>query len=54
MQMSLLMAVLNKAGNTIRINAQLIDSKTEEIFKSFQIEGLAEEENIFPFIDSLS
>ena len=45
---------LNKADNTIRINAQLIDSKTEEIFKSFQIEGLAEEENIFPFIDSLS
>jgi tetratricopeptide (TPR) repeat protein len=45
---------INKADNTIRINAQLINSKTEEIFKSFQIEGLAEEEHIFQFIDSLS
>jgi len=45
---------LSKAGNTLRINAKLIDSKTEEVFKSFQIEGSSEEKNIFPFIDSLS
>ena len=43
MQMFLFMAVLNKAGSIIRVNAQLIDSKTEEVFKSFQIEGTAEE-----------
>ena len=45
---------LNKAGATIRLNAQLIDSKTEEVFKSFQIEGPYHEENIFHIIDSLS
>ena len=32
---------IKQAGTTIRINAQLIDSKTEEIFKSFQIDGTA-------------
>jgi len=44
---------INKAGTTIRVNAQLINSKTEESFKSFQIEGTSEEE-IFQIIDSLS
>lgn len=43
---------INQAGNTIRVNAQVIDSKTEESFKSFQLEGKAE--NILPIIDSLS
>jgi tetratricopeptide (TPR) repeat protein len=45
---------INQAGSTIRLNAQLIDSKTEEIFKSFQIEEPAKEENIFHIIDSVS
>jgi tetratricopeptide (TPR) repeat protein len=45
---------INQAGPRIRVNAQLIDSKTEDIFKSFQIEGPAKEENIFQIIDSLS
>jgi tetratricopeptide (TPR) repeat protein len=40
------------AGSTIRVNAQLIDSKTEEVFKSFQIDGSAEK--ILFIIDSLS
>ena len=31
---------INKAGSTIRMNAQLIDSKTEDVLKSFQIDGL--------------
>jgi tetratricopeptide (TPR) repeat protein len=42
-----------KAGSKIRVNAQLIDTKTEESFKSFQVEGTSEE-NIIPAIDSLS
>jgi tetratricopeptide (TPR) repeat protein len=45
---------INQAGSIIRVNAQLIDSKTEEVFKSFQIEGSFKEENIFQIIDSLS
>jgi tetratricopeptide (TPR) repeat protein len=45
---------IKKAGATIRLNAQLIDSKTEEIFKSFLIRGVYKEENIFHLIDSLS
>ncbi len=45
---------INQAGSVIRVNAQLIDSKTEEVFKSFQIEGSAKEENIFQVIDSIS
>jgi tetratricopeptide (TPR) repeat protein len=42
-----------KAGSKIRVNAQLIDTKTKESFKSFQVEGTSEE-NIIPLIDSLS
>ncbi len=30
---------INEAGGKIRLNAQLIDSKTEEAFKSFQADG---------------
>jgi len=44
---------ISQAGPTIRVNAQLINSKTEEAFQSFQIEGTSEEE-IFQIIDSLS
>ena len=44
---------ISQAGATIRVNAQLVNSKTEEAFKSFQIEGTSEEE-IFQIIDSLS
>ena len=43
-----------KSGTTIRVNAQLIDSKSEEVLKSFQIEGTSKDENILPIIDSLS
>jgi tetratricopeptide (TPR) repeat protein len=45
---------IKQAGNIIRLYTQLIDSKTEEVFKSFQIEGAYKEENIFHLIDSLS
>ncbi len=44
---------IKKAGEKIRINAQLVDSKTEEIFQSFEIDGQASEEMIFQTIDSL-
>jgi tetratricopeptide (TPR) repeat protein len=45
---------ISQAGFTMRVNAQLINSKTEEVFKSFQIEGPKREEMIFHLIDSLS
>jgi len=43
---------IKQAGVTVRIDAQLIDSKTGEVFKSFQLDGTAE--TIFPTIDTLS
>ena len=45
---------IKQAGSITRLYAQLIDPETEEVFKSFQIEGLYKEENIFHLIDSLS
>jgi tetratricopeptide (TPR) repeat protein len=45
---------IKKAASTIRLNSQLIDPRTMEVFKSFQIESLYKEENIFHLIDSLS
>jgi len=45
---------IKQSGNTMRLYAQLIDPETEEVFKSFQIEGGDKEENIFHMIDSLS
>lgn len=43
---------INQIGSIIRLNAKLIDSETEEVFKSFQIDGTAE--NILRMVDSLS
>ena len=43
---------INQVGSTIRVNAQLIDSKTEEVFKSFQFDGKAE--RILGLLDSLA
>ncbi|MCJ7820134.1 MAG: tetratricopeptide repeat protein, partial [Bacteroidales bacterium] len=43
---------INLAGKILRINAQLINSKTEEPLKSFQIDGSPE--MILQMIDSLS
>ena len=45
---------VSQAGLTIRLNAQLIDSKTEEVFKSFQIERILQNNEVFEIIDSLS
>jgi len=41
-------------GATIRLNTQLINSKTEEVIKSFQVEAPAREEMVVPLMDSLS
>jgi tetratricopeptide (TPR) repeat protein len=43
---------INQVGSKIRVNAQLIDSKTEEVFKSFQLNGTAD--RILNILDSLA
>jgi tetratricopeptide (TPR) repeat protein len=43
---------IKQSGTIVRLNAQLIDTKTGEAFKSFQIDGTAD--SILPVIDSLS
>ncbi len=43
---------INRAGEKIRISAQLIDSKTKEIFKSFQLDG--DVTKILSITDSIS
>jgi tetratricopeptide (TPR) repeat protein len=43
---------IKQVGTTVRVNAQLIDSKTEEVYKSFQKDGSSDK--ILNIIDSLS
>ena len=43
---------INQTGNKLRISAQLIDSKSDEIFKSFQLDG--DIKNVLPLTDSIS
>ncbi len=43
---------IKQADSTIRVNAQLIDSKSKEVYESFQIDGTSE--NILHIIDSIS
>jgi tetratricopeptide (TPR) repeat protein len=43
---------IKEIGSTIRLNAQLTDSKTQDVFKSFQVDGATDE--IMQIIDSLS
>jgi tetratricopeptide (TPR) repeat protein len=45
---------IQSAGSAIRVDAQLIDTKTKEVFKSFNIEKPSWEDNIFQIIDTLS
>ena len=45
---------IKTAGQTLRLYAQLIDSKSAEVFKSFQAEGINDEQKIFGLVDSLS
>ena len=44
---------IKESGDIVRINAQLIDSKTEEIYKTYQLDGNTEDD-IFMITDSLS
>jgi len=43
-----------QAGTNLRVTAKVIDTKTKEVYKSYQIERTADEEFIFQIIDSLS
>jgi tetratricopeptide (TPR) repeat protein len=43
---------INQIGTTIRLTAKLVDSKTEEVLKSFQLDGNID--NILHMADSLS
>lgn len=43
---------INQIGTIVRLNAKLVDSKTDEIIKSFQKDGTSE--NILPIIDTIS
>ena len=42
-----------KAGNKIRVNAQLVNAETEEIYKTYEVDGNTEDD-IFAMADSLS
>ncbi|MBN2861926.1 MAG: hypothetical protein JXN62_02115 [Bacteroidales bacterium] len=44
---------IKQAGSTIRLNTQLIDTKSEEALKSYEIDGPAREDMIFRMTDSL-
>ena len=43
-----------QAGTYMRITAELTDTRTKEVYRSYQIEKPADEKFIFPIIDSLS
>jgi len=45
---------IQSAGSAIRVDAQLIDTKTKVVFKSFKIERPSGEGNFFQIIDTLS
>lgn len=44
---------IHKSGNILRITANLLDSRNEEIYKSFEIDGVSEND-FFNITDSLS
>ena len=41
------------AGSTLRLNAELIDTKTKEVLKSFEVNGPYDQDKIFEITDSL-
>jgi AraC-like DNA-binding protein/tetratricopeptide (TPR) repeat protein len=45
---------INKSGSIIRLNAQLINSRTKVVIRSFVIDGHEDPDQIFKTIDSLS
>lgn len=46
--------VISQAGNRSRINVNLVNSKTREVIKSFQVEGESDNHRIYGMIDSVS
>ena len=44
---------IQHSGNKLRINAKLTDTKTDEVIKPFEVNGLYKEELILDLIDSL-
>lgn len=46
--------VISQAGVRSRINVQLVNAKTREVIKSFQVEDDSDEHKIFGMIDSVS
>lgn len=46
--------VISQAGMRSRINVQMVNSKTREVIKSFQVEDDSDEHKIFGLIDSVS
>jgi TolB-like protein/Tfp pilus assembly protein PilF len=50
---TLILGNILKAGNKIRINAQLVDAETEEIYKTYQVDGTSEND-LFKLADDLS
>lgn len=50
---TVLLGSILKTGNKIRINAQLLNALTEEIYKTYQVDGITEDD-IFTIADSLS
>ncbi len=44
---------IQQVGSKLRVNAKLIDTKTEEVIKSFEIDRTYKEDIIFDIIDSL-
>ena len=49
----LINGTIKQSKNLLRVNAQLIDAKTKEPFKSFELDGSGAEKDIIPVIDSL-
>jgi len=50
---TLILGNILKAGTKIRINAQLVDAETEEIYKTYQVDGDSEND-LFKLADDLS
>jgi len=46
--------VISQAGTRSRINVQMVNSKTREVIKSFQVEDDSDEHKIFGMIDTVS
>ncbi len=50
---TLILGNILKAGNKVRVNAQLVDAESEEIYKTYQVSGDTEDD-IFAMADSLA